>query len=44
MQSLVNTLNQKMINPDKDIDLLLEELNQIGIFYKDEEFGWYYNN
>jgi hypothetical protein len=44
MQNLVNTLNKKMINPDKDVDSLLEELNDIGLFYKDEEFGWYYDN
>ena len=44
MQKLVNRLNDRGIHPDKDYDLLLEELQNIGLFFKDTEVGWYYDN
>jgi hypothetical protein len=44
MQNIVDTLNSKAVNPNKDVDVLLEELENIGLFYKDEEFGWHYDN
>jgi len=44
MQKLVNTLNEKMINAEKDPDLFLEELNNIGLFFSEENNYWYYDN
>lgn len=44
MQKLVNTLNKRTIHPEKDYELLLEELNDIGLFFKDDGTGWYYDN
>ena len=44
-QELVNRLNERMIHPEKDHDLLLEELGNIGIYFRedDEETCWYYD-
>jgi len=35
MQRLVDTLNKRIINPEKDYYLLLQELNNIGLFFKE---------
>lgn len=45
MQKLVNKLNERMIHPEKDYDLLLEELQNIGLFFKedDEDTYWYFD-
>jgi len=43
MKKLVNRLNKRLIHPEKDEYLLLEELQDIGLFF-DEDKGWYYDN
>jgi hypothetical protein len=44
IKNLVDTLNKRMINPEKDTDLFLEELNNIGLFFNEENNWWYYDN
>lgn len=44
MQKLANTLNDKTVNPEKDYEILLEELQDIGLFFGGTEKGWYYDN
>lgn len=46
LQKLVNRLNERMIHPEKDYDLLLEELESMGIYFKDDEDDtyWYFDN
>ena len=46
MQKLVNKLNERMIHPEKDYDLFLEELQNIGLFFNDDEEDtyWYFDS
>ena len=44
MQNLVKTLNKRMISAEKDPDLFLEELNNIGLFFNKQNNYWYYDN
>jgi len=44
MQNLVDTLNRRMINAEKDTEFFLEELNNIGLFFSEEGNFWYYDN
>jgi len=46
MQKWVNRLNERGIHPEKDYDLLLEELQEIGIYFEDSKNGtfWYFDN
>ncbi len=45
IQKLVERLNEKMIHPEKDTDLLLNELKNIGISFieTDDTEHWEYN-
>lgn len=41
---LVTQLNKRTIHPDKDAELLIEEMQEIGIFFKeDHQKGWYFS-
>lgn len=37
---LVEPLNKRLIHPEKDADLLMEELQEIGVYHADDK-GWY---
>lgn len=43
MQRLVDKLNERLIHPEKDYDLFLEELQDIGLSF-DEDLGWHYDD
>lgn len=38
----VSKLNERLIDPEKDPDLLIEELQEIGVYHSDN--GWYIDN
>lgn len=43
---LVNKLNERCVNPEKDVDLLLEEFKTIGVCFVDDNDGerWIFNS
>ena len=41
---LIENLNKRHIHPDKDYDLFLEELQNIGLFFNEDDGIWSYNN
>ena len=44
MQKLIDKLNERSIHPEKDYDLFLEELQNIGLFFDYDIDNWYFDD